>query len=233
MERFIDRFSVYYCVLVLILAGFVIGYWFSGTSTLNVLSVFANISTVLAFLLALKAYLYWRKQSTLHEQTDLLRKAIMEIAELDCLVNELFSDTVISEFNAAKVKFPEVRNRVVLNRIEERCRELRTIIRKYYAIELIPSEVAKNTTKLSVAFCHFEGDCFTDVKVLMDYLNQMCTRIESDHYLEFIDGELFSSKEERNIPSILIFEGNSFSEAMVFFNSKLRKAEESLRVLIA
>ncbi len=226
----LERFSVYYCVAVLILIGFIFGYFFAGESIVNILSVLANITTIFAFLLAVNAYSYWRKQSTLQVQTDLIRNAIMDIAEIDCVLSELFSYTVISEGNNQEVRFPDMKNRIVIPMIDKKFRDIEIVMRKYYAIELNPTPTCKNMGKDSITICHFDGDIFKDVKIVVALLNQIVCRINDECYLEFIDGKLCSSKEQENIS--WLFDGKSFTEIKVFLGEKLRVAEESLRILI-
>ncbi len=138
LRKFEDSFSLWFCIIALVLVGIVIGVSTSNTSWIAVVSLLSNIVTILGFALALKAYLHWIKQDTVGVQMQLIREIMMEIAELDCYISDLFSQSVLNEAKLMAVKFPTEEQRDVFNKISPKVQDIKLLIRKYYSIEPSP-----------------------------------------------------------------------------------------------
>tara|TARA_Y100000588_G_C14190134_1_gene897656 strand:- start:652 stop:1365 length:714 start_codon:yes stop_codon:yes gene_type:complete len=194
MGKLLDQLGIWVCVFALILIGVFIGVSFE-LSLITSFSFLSNIATVFGFLLALKAYRYWVRQDTVSLQKQALREILIEIAELEEQVVNLFSSAVLEEAGFNLITFPNDKAAYIhLEEIRQCKSRLRVLMRKYYLLELRPSKTMENSSKFSLVHFSFEGDLFDDLKDLLNKLNYLNTLLIDNHTLHFCEGKLKSSK---------------------------------------
>ncbi|OED84653.1 hypothetical protein A1QE_12580 [Vibrio breoganii ZF-55] len=232
MDRFIERFGAWFCVFALLLIGSFCGIFFDAGLSQS-MSYWANISTVLAFLLALKAYRHWVRQETLGLQKQLVREILMEIVDLDQQVNDMFSDSIFDEGQLVEVIFPNNKQRKVFSQIPLTVKRIEVLIKKYYVLDLTPSPTLDNLSKKSAAFFTFEGDIFCEFKSLAGTLCRLEVLLSENNTLKYESQKLRSSlpleQKLHNDQSTQFYNQTSFTGICIEMNKRLRNIERSLR----
>ncbi|MGR5354062.1 hypothetical protein ACP3V4_17905 [Vibrio sp. DNB22_19_2] len=236
MDRFIEQFGVWFCVFTLLLVGSFVGIVFD-VELFQLMSYWANISTVLAFLLALKAYRHWVRQETVGLQKQLVREILMELVELDQQINDVFSSSILDEGNLVEVVFPTSEQREIFGQIPFTVKRIELLIKKYYVLDLAPSQTLDNSPKVHMAFFTFDGDIFGEFKTLALKLCTLEVLLSNGNTLKYYGEKLRSSSplQQRfyNDQSTKFYNQSSFTGICIEMNRQLRSIERALRIHIS
>ncbi|MCB5451475.1 MULTISPECIES: hypothetical protein [Vibrio] len=193
MESFFEKFSVAFCVISLLLVGTLIGSFFE-TSLFNWLSLASNISTILAFWLAGKAYYYWVRKDTIGTQKQTIREILVELVELDDNLHEAFARVALQDYqknpkapqenDANNPVFPNEKERIFIQKSSLTMKRIKVLMKKYYVFELNNSNSPEVSRSLKTSF-KFEGDIFSDLKDLLFKCNRLNHLIDEGSTLQF------------------------------------------------
>ncbi|MFA0209516.1 hypothetical protein AB4536_21885 [Vibrio cyclitrophicus] len=198
-NRNFEYFSIYYCIFTLLLIGSCIGYFF-GTNLSLTISFFANVSTIVGFIFAYHAYVYWTLKDTISAQKQTLRDLLLELAELNNVICKLFGRVCLNELrlinnpslesNFARLSIPNQDERIHLKKMSQHADTMSQLIRKYYVLEPYP---AISNINMDTAF-PIEGEIFYDLKSLILMTNKLYGFTSDGFELEFIEGQLISNQ---------------------------------------
>lgn len=231
IDSVLERFGVYFCVIVLLFLGCLLAVFF--TNPLNIaFSVAANISTVLAFLLALKAYWHWVRQETISYQKQVLREVLIDLVVLNKVFSKVFSDSIIEEARGGCPILPSIDGRKALERALDIVSRIEVNLEKYYAID-VGDKWANVVPEVHLkAQYSFEGDPFNQLKRLKLKISQLSFLLRGDNILYFKDGRLVSSSSIPVSPSIY-YHRSSFLEISVEYGNDINDIHNRLLTQIS
>ncbi|MCS0309222.1 hypothetical protein [Vibrio diabolicus] len=234
MNNWFENFSIWYCVTVLVSIGFFFGVFYANPGE-QVLSVLANISTFLGFILASYFYLIWRRKEFLSSQNSLISSMLQELAVLDYKSDLLFSRLSLlyaKDFCNSKEHFPNKRERIILEEIMIVVDSLRQLMSKYYAIELSPQKVSQTMGATGLLHTDFEDE-FSQLKDVLLRFSRLNYLTDSGHVIYFNDSELRSSKSAHQkylVDQKHLFHGKSnFFDMSIEFSDQIKTAMLVLR----
>ncbi|MCS0305043.1 hypothetical protein ND924_20725 [Vibrio diabolicus] len=231
IDSVLERFGVYFCVIVLLFLGCLLAVFF--TNPLNIaFSVAANISTVLAFLLALKAYWHWVRQETISYQKQVLREVLIDLVVLNEAISKVFSDSIMEESRGGCPILPSIDGRNALERSLDIVSRIETNLVKYYAIDVGKKGANVVPTVHWRAQCSFEGDPFAQLKRLKLKILQLSFLLRDDNILYFKDGMLVSSSKFSFSPSIY-YNRSSFLEISAEYSNDINDIHNRLLAQIS
>ncbi|EIJ2226080.1 hypothetical protein LIA61_004634 [Vibrio parahaemolyticus] len=231
MSKFEDSITLWICVLSLLFVGMGVGFMLSGAGIVPVASFIANVATILAFLLAVKAYLHWKLTDTLSQQMQIYREIIMELAAFDLIFERLFHETILSEHQNKIAEFPSTEQRDKFKRVLSIVDKIDELIIKCYSIDPKPCGHIESVSKAELATFTFDRDYLGRLKTLLNRVRYL-ERLVRDQYKIFsVDGYILSTlPEEKNNNMGELFGGSeSLVQVYQFIVKDIREIELDLK----
>ncbi|WP_297474800.1 hypothetical protein [uncultured Photobacterium sp.] len=199
MSKFVDSITLWICVLLLLFVGMGAGFMLNGAGIMPVASFIASVATILAFLLAVKAYFHWKLTDTLSQQMHIYREIIMELAAFDLIFECLFSETILYEHQNKVAEFPSIEQRAKFQRVISIVDRLDELIIKCYAIDPEPCCHIESVSKSELATFTFNGDYLGRLKGLLARVRHLERLVREQYKIFSVDGYILSTlPEERN-----------------------------------
>lgn len=199
-----------------------------------VISFISSLATIFGFMLAVKAYNYWRHKDTESEQAKLVREIMMFVAELELNLELSFNSCILEELDNRVTIYPPLDQRVKLSKVKELTDNINMLMVKFYAIEPNPPSYLLNVSKLELlSGCH-KNDPFESLKQYLCKVDALLTYTKGDNTLSCNNNVLSSPLPDTEILNVsIMYNGaNSFVKLSLFFSDATRAVERDLRVHI-
>ena len=164
MSRFEDNFILWFTILSLVFTGVVIQMVLNGMNIPAVISFISSLATIFGFILAVKAYSYWRHKDTESEQAKLVREIMMFVAELSLNLELSFDRCVLDELGSEVTVYPSLEQREKLSKVKELIENINILMVKFYAIEPNPENYLLNNSKADLLAICYENEPFGSLK---------------------------------------------------------------------